>query len=167
MGNAAALTDFENKTFGGISFPDDANPQPLNVQTGAVSGNSVVISSGDAGGTAITTSDIRPLTNNTSAATNPSFPDFSQAPSVGNYSNNTILQPGYPVPDSLPGLFRVDGTLSDTGRVILAAAKLNGRVVAFGFVYNWRTTGQTNPATGAPFASNGLYNTGNFILFER
>ena len=167
MANAATLSDFENKSFGGISFPDNANPSPIAAVTGAISANAVAVSSGDVNGVPIGAVDIRPITNNASVATSPSYPDFSVAPASGTYSSNTTLQPTYPTPDSLPGLFRIDGALADTGRVVLAAAKLNGKVVAFGFVYNWRDSGQTNPATGSPFSPDGLYNTGNFILFER
>lgn len=167
MANAATLVDFENKTFGGISFPDNSTPAPILAVTGSSASNAVAVTSGDVNGNPIGAVDIRPLTNNTSAATSPSFPDFSVAPASGTYSANTTLQPTYPTPDSFPGFFRIDGATSDTGRVMLAAAKLNGKVVAFGFVYNWRDSGQTNPATGSPFSPDGLYNTGNFILFER
>jgi len=34
-------------------------------------------------------------------------------------------------------------------------------------VSNYRTTTEMNPGTGMNFAMDGLYNTGNFILFER
>ncbi len=167
MANAATLTDFENKTFGGISFPDNGSPSPILAVTGTSSSNAVAVTSGDVNGTPIGAVDIRPLTNNTSAATSPSFPDYSVAPASGTYAANTVLQGAYPTPNTFPGIFRIDGAVSDSGRVMMAAAKLNGKVVAFGFVYNWRDSGQTNPATGLPFSSNGLYNTGNFILFER
>jgi len=167
MANAATLADFENKTFGGISFPDNSSPSPILAVTGASASNAVAVISGDVDGSPIGAVDIRPLTNATSAATNPSFPDYSVAPASGTYAANTTLQPVYATPSTFPGMFRIDGGLSDSGRVMMAAAKLNGKVVAFGFVYNWRDSGQTNPATGSPFSPDGLYNTGNFILFER
>jgi hypothetical protein len=165
--NAASLSDFANKTFGGISFPDDAAAAPILAVTGDVASSAVPITSGDANGSPLGAVDIRPATNNSSAATSPAFPDMTVAPASGTYSLNTTLQPEFPSPATLPGLFRIDGALADTGRVLLMAAKLNGKVVAFGFVYNWRDNSQVNPATGFPFTPTGLYNTGNFILFER
>ena len=63
-------------------------------------------------------------------------------------------------------MFKIDDPV-DEGRVIIAAMKFGGKVVGIGMVYNYRTTGETNPSTGAAFAAAGLYNTGNFILFER
>lgn len=167
MANAASLADFENKTFGGISFPDDGTPSPIIAELGAAAGSSVPVTSGEVNGSPIGAVDIRSLTNAASSASNPAFPDFSVPPASGTYATNTTLQPTYPTPSVFPGLFRIDGTLSDSGRVMLAAAKLNGKVVAFGFVYNWRDSSQTNPATGSPFSPDGIYNTGNFILFER
>jgi hypothetical protein len=167
LANAATLSDFANKTFGGISFPDNANPSPIVAVTDAVSGLTVPILSGDSNGTPLGAVDIRPITNTTSTTTNPAYADLTVVPASGTYSLNTTLEPVYPLPSSYPGLFRIDGALPDSGRVLLAAAKLNGKVVAFGFVYNWRDTTQTNPATGTPFSTAGLYNTGNFILFER
>jgi hypothetical protein len=72
----------------------------------------------------------------------------------------------YATPDVIPGMFKIDDPVN-TGRVILAAMNFGGKVVGIGMVYNYRDTSQTNPSTGAAFTADGLYNTGNFILFER
>ncbi|MEJ2575078.1 MAG: hypothetical protein P8164_16135 [Gammaproteobacteria bacterium] len=127
-------------------------------------------------------------------ATSPAYPDFTVAPS-GYTSTNTVLAPDYSAPAAIPGLFKLDGALTDTGRVIMAAMKFNGKVIpglfkldgaltdtgrvvmaamkfngkviAVGMVYNYRTMYEINPATGTTFPSDGLYNTGNYILFEK
>jgi hypothetical protein len=63
----------------------------------------------------------------------------------------------------------MDG-LSDSGRIVMSAMKFSSKVIAIGVVYNYRDTsdidwriegGMTN------FGTAGLYNTGEFILFER
>ncbi len=167
--NAAALSDLANKTFGGISFPDNGSPQPLRVVTGASSGGAVTITSGDSGGNPISGADLRALSNATSALTAPAFPNFAGVPVAGPhaYSLNSLSgNPSFATPSAFPGMFRVDGSMGgDTGRVMLAAAKLNNKVVGFGFTYNFRANGATNPKGGT--YSAGVYNTGNFIIFER
>jgi len=84
---------------------------------------------------------------------------------VTGYSSN-VLSADYATPADIPGLFKLDNP-SDDGRVVLAAMKYNSKVIAVGMVYNYRTSYETNPATGMAFNPDGLYNTGNFILFEK
>jgi hypothetical protein len=162
--NAASLADFANKSFGGISFPDNAAPEPISAISGAVSGNQVDITAVSAGGSSLT-ANIKALAT-PATATSPAYPDFTVAPS-GYTSTNTVLATDYSAPAAIPGLFKLDGALTDTGRVVMAAMKFNGKVIAVGMVYNYRTTYDTNPATGTTFPSDGLYNTGNYILFEK
>lgn len=162
--NAATLSDFANKSFGGISFPDDAPPEPISAISGAVSGNQVDVTAVSGGGGSLTV-NIKALAT-TATATSPAYPDFTVAP-TGYTSTNPTLATTYPTPAAIPGMFKLDGALADTGRVIMAAMKFNGKVIGVGMVYNYRTTSETNPSTGANFTSDGLYNTGNYILFER
>lgn len=166
--NAASLADFAGKNFGGISFPDNGSPQPLSITSAALSGSTVPLSTVLVNGSNLTGVDIRPATNTTSAMASPAYPDMTAAPTTGSFAYSAnALQATFANPAAMPGMFRIDSGLGDSGRVMLIAAKLNSKVVAFGFVYNWRTSGQTNPSTGAPYSPDGLYNTGNFILFER
>ncbi len=154
--NAANLSDFANKTFGGISFPDNSSPETISATTGILSEGKVALT------TSTANVDIMPL-NTTATLTNPAYPDFSIAPPT---YNATVLSASYATPNDIPGLFKLDN-LSDTGRVIIAALKFNDSVIGIGMVYNYRNTADINPATGNPFPENNLYNTGNFILFER
>jgi len=168
--NAASLTDFAGKSFSGISFRDlGESPQYVNADFSAVSSDPV---SGDLvtmdvtidDGTAVTTgtTSLMPLTT-ASTATDPAFPDFSIVPPG---YDTSMLATDYPSPVAIPGMFKVDIT-SDTARVLLAAMRYHGKAIAIGSGYNWRTTGEISSATGLPFTSNGLFNSGNFILFER
>lgn len=161
--NAATLADFANKSFGGISFPDNASPEPISATSGAVSGNQVDITAVVGGSSASV--NIKAVAT-AATVTSPAYPDFTVAPS-GYTSGTTALATSYPDPASIPGLFKLDGSLSDAGRVVMAAVKFNSKVIAVGMVYNYRTTSDTNPATGTNFTSDGLYNTGNYILFEK
>lgn len=161
--NAASLSDFANKSFGGITFPDDSGPQLVGVDSGPVSGNQVNITGVSTDGTAISL-NIKALAT-PATISSPAYPDFTVAP-IGYTSSSTVLATDYATPAVIPGLFKLDG-LTDTSRVILAAMKYNGKLIAVGMVYNYRTMSQTNPATGSLFSADGLYNTGNFILFEK
>lgn len=163
--NAASISDFASKSFSGISFPDNSTPQAIAATSGALSSGAVSLTA-NVGGSTINLS-LKPFSDATSAATNPAYPSFTAAPT--NYTNNTGIRPNYATPSVFPGMFRIDNAdnfASDTGRVLLAGMKYNNKVIAFGVVYNWRTTGMTKP-DGSNFGSNNLYNTGNFLLFER
>jgi len=161
---AASLSDLANKSFAGISFPDNSAAQAIAGTTGASTGTSVPITAQVKGVTGTQAFEFRPFTNTTSLATSPAFPNFTSTPT--NYSNNATIRTSYSTPSTFPGMFRVDGSLTDSGRVVLAAMKYNGKVIIFGVTYNWRTTTQTKP-DGTNFPSDGLYNTGNFLLFEK
>jgi hypothetical protein len=154
---AAGLSDLANKSFGGISFPDNGPPQLLSATTGAVSGNSVPITSityKGGGGPNITGPLFRPVTDPTSTAALPRLPFYTQVPNPGTYANSP-LQATYSTPSTIPGLFAIDGTYGDTGRLVLAAALYKGKVLGFGSVYNWRQI------------PNAYLNSGAFILFEK
>lgn len=162
--NAASLSDFANKSFGGIVFPDDGAAQPLHASSGALASGKIdlAISSGNP--------FIDGQTFNIMALTTPSglvpdYPDFTASPT--GYSSNPLAST-YPTPNDIPGIFKF-GQLFDAGRVIVAAMKFNNKVIAVGMVYNWRDPGFSfnNPSTGNTFAAGGLYNSGNFILFEK
>ncbi|MCW9047521.1 MAG: hypothetical protein OQK46_05525 [Gammaproteobacteria bacterium] len=158
--NAATLADFANKSFGGISFPDNSNPEPISATSGAVSGNNITLSATING--VSESLDINAL-GIAATASNPTYPDFNVAP-AGYPANALAID--YATPTNIPGLFKIDNP-SDNGRVIIAAMLFNDKVIAVGMVYNLRNTGDTNPATGNPFETEGLYNTGNFLLFEK
>jgi len=158
--NAASLGDFANKSFGGISFPDNSGPEPISVTSGALTGGEVTVSSTMAG--SVESLSIMQL-DTADSMTNPAYPDFTAVPAT---YDATVLSATYATPNDIPGLFKLDN-LSDGGRVIMAAMKFNDKVIGIGMVYNYRDTTDTNPATGNPFDSDNLYNTGNFILFEK
>ncbi len=158
--NAANLSDFANKSFGGISFPDNGDPEPISAESGVLSGNKV----GIAATLDLVTENINIMQLDTAdTMTNPAYPDFTVVPT--NY-DASVLSATYATPNDIPGLFKLDN-LSDNGRVIMAAMNFNNKVIGIGMVYNYRDTSEINPADGNPFAENNLYNTGNFILFER
>jgi hypothetical protein len=161
---AASLADFANKQFNGISFPDNSGPEAIKASSGSVSGNQVTLSAMSSVSGSMT-AYIQALAT-TGTVTSPAYPDFSVAPS-GYTSTATPLALDYAAPADIPGLFKIDGVYTDTGRVILAAMNYNGKLIAVGMVYNYRTTSDIDPSTGAAFSSDGLYNTGNFILFEK
>jgi hypothetical protein len=164
--NAASLADFAGKTFGGISFPDNSSEQLLAATTGASTGSAVPITSltMTGGGSPVILTDLafKPATNTSGwAATAPAHPDFTAT--VSGYSANA-LQATYANPAAIPGLYVIDGssfTASDRGRVFLVAMKSDGKVMAFGSVYNYRDhdSNGTTPTI--------LVNTGAFILFEK
>jgi len=161
VSNAASLADFAGRSFGGINFPDIGSPLFVNVEFGSVNSGKIDFSATDSNGASGSLS-LLPLSG-TATLSMPAYPDFSIAPA--GYATSTLATT-YATPENIPGLFKLDG-LSDSGRVIIAAMKVGGKVVGMGMVYNYRTTGDINPATGTNFPADGLYNTGNFLLFEK
>ena len=158
--NAATLADIANKNFGGYSFPDTGSPEAFTLTAGSIVDNRVSLTATFP----LETSILRVMDLGTSdSMTSPAYPNFAVA--LSGYSTST-LSSTYATADSIPGLYKLDG-LSDEGRVILASMKHNGKVILLGMVYNYRDRGDLNPNTGLPFFENGLYNTGNFIGFER
>ena len=154
---AAVLADFAGKTFGGISFPDNGDPSPVLAEFGSVNAGRVEVTVGTE------TINLVDVEFDTSATiTNPTYPDFTAV--IPDYAGNALAAT-YPTPDTIPGLFKLEDP-ADSGRVILVGMNFNDKVIAFGMVYNRRDTTDTNPATGNPFDADGLYNTGNFIIFE-
>lgn len=160
IANAATLGDFAGKSFGGISFPDNSAAEFVNAVFGSFGGTYIdtEITVGSETGNL----KFMPLAT-PSTDTNPAYPDFTISPPGYGAS---VLSDTYPNPSAIPGLFKLGG-LYDDGRVIIAAVKYNSKVIGVGMVYNYRTTSDTNPASGVNFGANGLYNTGNFIIFER
>lgn len=158
--HAASLSDFENKSFGGISFPDNSGSEPISATSGAIVDNKVSMAA--VIGSTVLNMDVMSL-NTSDSMTNPSYPDFTAVPAGYGAS---VLSSTYATPNDVPGLFKFDN-LPDNGRVIMSAMKFNDKIIGIGMVYNFRNTGQINPADGNPFAADNLYNTGNFILFEK
>lgn len=159
--NAATLADFANKSFGGISYPDNDTTKFVNADFSAVSANQVSFNVAFSDGASGILS-LMPLTT-ASSVTDPAYPDFTSAPTG---YDSSALASTYAAPTNMPGLFKLDN-LPDSGRVILAAMKYHSKVIAMGMVYNYRTTSDINPGTGLNFPADGLYNTGNFLLFEK
>lgn len=161
VSNAASLSDFANKSFAGFTFPDDGSPTAFYADTGAIVSGKIDLIISLSGGT---TFNIMPLTT-ASGLIAPAYADFTTAPA--GYSSSSLATT-YPTPNDIPGLFKF-GKLPDSGRVITAAMKFNNKVIALGMVYNYRDNSFsfTNPSTGSPFTGPGLYNSGNFILFEK
>ena len=160
VANAATLADFSNMSFSGISFPDNSPAEFVNAVFGPVSGGQVDLTATTASGTQ--NLNIKSLAT-TATDTAPTYPDFTVSPA--GYAGS-VASVTYSDPAAIPGLFKLDNQ-GDSGRVIIAAMKFNSKVIGVGMVYNYRTTTDVNPGTGINFSSDGLYNTGNFIIFER
>ncbi len=160
---AASLADFANKSFNGINFPDNGSPETFHATFGAILNNkidfSISLSLPKVIGQGL---NIMSLGTH-SALTSPAYADFTTSPT--GYSSSPLAT-AYPAPKDIPGLFKL-GKLLDKGRVILAAMKFNNKVIAICMTANYRDTNDTNPSTGNSFASPGVYNSGNFILFEK
>jgi hypothetical protein len=147
-------------SFSGISFPDNSPAEFVNGVFGPVSGGQVDLTATTASGTQ--NLNIKSLAT-TATDTAPTYPDFTVSPAGYAASVASVT---YSDPAAIPGLFKLDNQ-GDSGRVIIAAMKFNSKVIGVGMVYNYRTTTDVNPGTGINFSSDGLYNTGNFIIFER
>ncbi len=170
---AASLADFANRRFKGINFRDNGSPELISATSGAITGSEVPLAAivpAAAPGTTQTL-NLKVQTLATPATISlPGYPDFSVAP-VG-YTASALAST-YATPDAIPGLFKLDGQLyddngkPDAGRIILAAMKFNSKLIIVGMNYNYRTTADPDPATGNNFVADNLYNTGNFILFEK
>lgn len=161
---AASLADFANKSFSGVNFPDDGSPETFHATFGAISNNKIDFSISLQLPQVIGPGGLNIMSLGTpSASTSPAYADFSTVPT--GYGSSP-LQAAYKTPKDIPGLFKL-GKLSDKGRVILAAMKFNNKVIAIGMTANYRDTNDTNPSTGTPFVGPGVYNSGNFILFEK
>ncbi len=168
---AASLADFVNKHFKGIIFPDDGGPELITATSGAMASGSVPLAAivpATAGSVQTLHLKVQAL-GTSSTITSPGYPDFTVTPA--NY--NSALVGTYATPSDFPGLFKLDGQLldkngsPDAGRVILAAMKFNNKLIIVGMNYNYRTRHDINPGTGIGFKDPGIYNTGNFILFEK
>ena len=160
VNKAATLADFANTSFGGISFPDNDSATPFHASAGSVVGGKVDLNVSLFGGT---TFNITELTT-PSGMMSPTDADFNVT--LAGYSSLTLATT-YPTPKDIPGLFKV-GKLpaGDSGRVVLAAMKFDSKLIAVGMVYNYRDN-TFSSTTGTSFVGPGLYNSGNFILFEK
>ncbi len=175
---AATVANFANKSFKGISFPDNAGPELISATSGAMSTSPDRVTLSATVGASTTTMNlsVRALSAVTTAdsLTSPAYPDFTGIPvkdsrAPGPFSTNPLAMdsPTYPTVASIPGTFKFEAGLTDTGRVIAVAMIFNNKLIVVGMVYNHRSTFDTNPATGLNFNQDNLYNTGNFILFEK
>lgn len=165
--NAATLADFAGNNFGGISFPDNGPAETFSATFGSVFASKIDINVVFAGGTNQTRSLMDLGTAD--SMTNPAYPSFTVSPTLPSMYSASTLSSTYNTPDDIPGLFKL-GQLDDNGRVIMLAMKFNEKVIAVGMVYNYRTTTDVDPSAGdgvTTFAANNLYNTGNFLLFEK
>jgi len=161
---AAKLADFANKSFIGINFPDNGSPETFHATFGAVANNKIDFSVSLQLPQTIGPQGLNIMSPGTpSALTSPAYPDFSTVPTG---YGSSLLYATYNTPKDIPGLFKI-GKFLDKGRVILAAMKFNNKVIAIGMTANYRDTNDTNPSTGNPFGGPGVYNSGNFILFEK
>jgi len=173
ISKAASLTDFANKRFKGIVFPDDSPPELITATSGAMMAGPevplVAIVPDTPGSTQTMNLKVQAL-GTLSTISSPGYPDFTVAPAGYGASP---LAATYAVPSDIPGLFKLDGDLldrngsPDSGRIILAAMNFNSKLIIIGMNYNYRTTKDKNPATGTNFNTANLYNTGNFVLFEK
>lgn len=170
---AATVADFANKRFKGISFPDNSGPELISATSGAMSASpDQVAIVANVGGSTMNL-NIRALatTTTTGSLSAPAYPDFTSTPVMdtrapGAFSTNPLAVI-YPTAASIPGMFKFETGLVDKGRVIAAAMKFNNKLIVIGMVYNHRSISDINPATGSFFNTDNLYNTGNFILFEK
>ncbi len=161
---AASLADFANKSFSGINFPDDGSPETFHATFGSITSNKINFSISLNLPQVIGSEGLNIMLLGTSSVLiNPAYPDFSTVPA--NYSSSP-LQADYKTPKDIPGLFKM-GKFQDKGRVILGAMKFNNKVIAIGMVNNFRDANDTNPSTGSAFTGPGVFNSGNFILFEQ
>lgn len=163
VAQAAQASDFANKQFYGIVFPDESSPSPMSLTTGSISGTGAVpiTSLQMQNGTPSLTSPVfEPFTTAASSVSSPAFPDGTAA--VSGFSSSPLYS-SYPTPSTFPGLFKVDATSTgDDGRVVLVATVSNGHTLAFGTNYNWRINGD-NGFTG----TTGYVNAGAFVLFSK
>ncbi|MFT5218249.1 MAG: hypothetical protein ACI822_000509 [Gammaproteobacteria bacterium] len=132
------MADFSGKSFTGISFPDNGSPEALRAVFGAVAGG---ISGVDVSFTSSAPQSLRLMAIGTGdSATAPTYPDFGLVP--GTYGAS-VLAGSY----TIPGLFKFD-QLGDSGRVIVAAMKSEGKIIGVGMVYNYRDVTDVDPSAG-------------------
>lgn len=150
--NAADVSDFANKSWGGISFPDDSGPELIELTTGPLTDGAVPV-------TQIIASEHGDITPDHAV----SIHDGSTAPKL----NQQLLEPNEPYntnnivfggdytggPAELPGIFELDPVQDET-TLIGVGATVDGRTILFGAV--------VNQFQGA---ENGI--KGNFIIFEK
>ncbi len=170
---AATVADFANKSFKGISFPDDSGPELISATSGAMSTAPDRVTIAATTGSSTMNLSIRALAaaSTGDSLASPAYPDFTAVPVMdtrapGQFSTNPLAAL-YPTTAAIPGMFKLETGLVDTGRVIAIAMTFNSKLIVIGMVYNHRSSADTNPATGLPFNAANLYNTGNFILFEK
>ena len=170
--NAASLADFASKSFKGIVFPDNGPPELVTATSSAMTGSEVPLAAivpAVPGPTQTLNLKVQAL-GTPATISLPGYPGFTVAPA--GYSASALAVT-YATPNTIPGLFKLDGELFDrngtpgAGRVILAAMNFNSKLIIIGMNYNYRTPFDINPATGIAFIASNLYNTGNFILFEK
>lgn len=150
--NAATIADFANKSWGGISFPDNGEPEFISLTTGDQVDGRVEISS---------------LVLSSSGDITPAPAAYINDGTTGTKLNETMLEPGLAYdtnfivgsgdyttgPSALPGVFEID-SINDSTAILGIGATVGGQTILFGAV--------VNEYEGS---SNGV--KGNFILVER
>ena len=153
--NAATISDFANRDFGGIVFPDNSAPQAINVLTGAESAGQVPM-------TSIVLSSDGDITPMGSTA-------FISNGATGTKLNETLLEPGNAYntnaivsggdytggPSTLPGLFEISPVSGDETAILGIATAVGGKTILFGTVANEDGLSGENIVKG------------NFILVEK
>jgi len=148
---AAQLSDFTNKDWIGISFPDNSEAQLFAATTGALAGTEVTVSrvsfmEGETDETGVT--KFTPL-----SGTSFNTPTYTTATNLGG------LNTDHPTVAEWPGVYRISG--NPTANTVLFGMKFNEKVLAFGVNYNNR---DHDNDTGTPEV---IRNSGNFIFFEK
>jgi hypothetical protein len=166
MDEAAAISDLAGITMNGFVFPDSSTPMRMSITTGANSGNSVSISS-------ITYDSANPPP----AATTLEVFGSATSPFTGNSpiqtvsggapwtSANNVLASTYPDMSQVPGLFHIPPPSGLTENILVAALKINGKVLLFGVKTDDRSGGING--VGAVATLTAFPNTGSFIAFQQ
>jgi len=150
--NAAVISDFASKSWHGISFPDEGEPEYISVTTGPLADGRVQLTSivlSESG-------DITPMNSYiNSGAVAPSLNGGMMEPNEP-YFTNQIVSGGHYTngPSELPGVFELDPVSGDETAILGIGATVNGKTMLFGAVVNGHE-------------ENENVVKGNFILFEK
>lgn len=150
--NAASVADFAGKSWGGITFPDDGEPELVDLTTGPLTNGAVPV-------TQIVVSAHGDIT--------PDHPVSIHDGTTATKLNEQLLEPNDPYntnnivfggdytggPAELPGIFELDPVMDET-TLIGVGATVDGKTMLFGAVVN-QFDGPENAIKG------------NFIIFEK
>jgi hypothetical protein len=153
VANAATLADLSGKTIQGIQFPDDDVPSPISVTFGAPTADDITgnVKIGAISGTTLSVAETGTATIKKASAQNDAGLNLTVAPADGGsaYATNSYFDTLYPTIGDIPGLFYIPPQGTDNGSVFLMVGKLNGKILAFGGVFNDRDIDPDLPNTGA------------------